>query len=263
MDPRSPYITSAEDAERFAAARMREMGFADATVTAAGPDGGLDVVARSAVAQVKWMHAKVGRPDLQRLYGARGSNQYKDMPFFAELLSESPYTPQAVAYANEHGIGLFAYTSDRRLFPQNQHANDFAVRVDRVRAARRKKAARMAVVRQGVWSFLLLCSFCGVLITAIDGNPAVGGWLTATILCALGLALAWFYRPGVKQEGRRLGAWPRNKSRKMMSRQSVRELCSERSGTNRAPGTAHIRRPRRGQRVRILHGRLSAESTTA
>ncbi|WP_054374801.1 restriction endonuclease [Rhodococcus rhodochrous] len=198
MDSRSHYITSADDAEHFAAARMRGMGFGDAKVTASGPDGGLDIVSGGAVAQVKWRHAKVGRPDLQRLYGARGSDHSKYMLFFTELFSEAPYTPQAVDYANEQGIGLFAYTSDLNLFPQNKYAVDFVAGIDRVRAARTKKAARMAVVRQVVWSFLLLCSLCGVLITAIDGDSAVTGWLVATVLSALGLALAWFYQPGVK-----------------------------------------------------------------
>ncbi|NME78966.1 restriction endonuclease [Rhodococcus sp. 105337] len=198
MGSRSGYITCPEDAEHFAAALMRDMGFVDAIVTGAGPDGGLDVVARRAVAQVKWMHARVGRPDLQRLYGARGSDHSKSLLFFTELFSESPYTPQAVDYANAHGIGLFAYTSDRNLFPQNQHAVDFAAGIDLVCAARMKRAVRMAVVRQVVWSILLFCSFCGVLITAVGGDPAVRGWLVATVLCASGVALAWFYRPGVK-----------------------------------------------------------------
>lgn len=198
MDSRPRYITSAENAEHFAAAQMRDMGFDDAKVTGSGPDGGLDVVARRAVAQVKWMHAKVGRPDLQRLYGARGSDHSKDMLFFAELLAESPYTPQAVAYANEHGIGLFAYTSDRNLFPQNRHAKNFAEGIDRVRAARVARAARMAVIRQVVWSILLLGSLCGLLVSVVTVGSAAGVWIALTLLCVLGLALAWFRRPAVE-----------------------------------------------------------------
>ncbi|MEV1133077.1 restriction endonuclease [Rhodococcus coprophilus] len=197
MDSRSRYITSPEDAEHFAAARMREMGFPDARVTRRGADGGIDVVARRAVAQVKWMHSKVGRPDLQRLYGARGTEHSIAMLFFAELISPSPYTPHAVEYANEHEIGLFAYTTDGTLFPQNRHARDFAAGIDRVRAARAAKQARLKAAHTLVWAALLICSICGLLVSALVDMSAIRLWIVFTVLSLLGLALARIYRPMV------------------------------------------------------------------
>ncbi|MCZ1073305.1 restriction endonuclease [Rhodococcus sp. A5(2022)] len=197
MDSRSRYITSSEDAEHFAAARMREMGFPDARVTGLGADGGIDVVARRAVAQVKWMHQKVTRPDLQRLYGARGAEHLKDMLFFAELISPSPYTAHAVEYANEHGIGLFAYTTDGNLFPQNQHARDFTAGIERVRTARAAKQARLMAIHSLVWAALLIGSICGMLVSAVVDMSAIKLWIVFLVLSLLGLALSRIYRPMV------------------------------------------------------------------
>lgn len=198
MDSRSRYITTPEDAEQFAASQMRDMGFPDARVTGSGVDGGIDVVARRAVAQVKWMHSKVGRPDLQRLYGARGAEHSKDMLFFAELISPSPYTQEAAEYADKHGIGLFAYTSDGNLFPLNQHAKDFAAGIEQVRAARAARAAFMVTVRTVVWSSLLVVSICGLFISALTVPSAAAVWLAFVALSAVGLVLSRVYRPGVK-----------------------------------------------------------------
>lgn len=198
MDSRSRYITTPEDAEQFAAAQMRDMGFPDARVTGLGADGGMDVVARRAVAQVKWMHSKVGRPDLQRLYGARGAEHSKDMLFFAELISPSSYTQEAVEYGDKHGIGLFAYTSDGNLFPLNQHAKDFAAGIDQVRAARVARAAFMVTVRTVVWSILLIGSICGLFVSALTVPSAAKVWLAFAVLSAVGLVLSRVYRPGVK-----------------------------------------------------------------
>ncbi|WP_072815493.1 restriction endonuclease [Rhodococcus zopfii] len=105
MEPEIEFITSAEQAENNAAKRMREMGFSDAGVTAGGPDGGIDVQAWNAVAQVKWKSAQTGRPELQNLYGARGVDHSKQMLFF----TASGYTREAVEYADSTGMALFAY----------------------------------------------------------------------------------------------------------------------------------------------------------
>src|SRR5690606_34906785 len=84
-----------EAAEHNAAAHMRALGYEDARATKRGADGGIDVMASGAVAQVK-MHMKpVGAPDLQRLYGARGVHHHRKMLFY----SLSGYSDKAVAYA--------------------------------------------------------------------------------------------------------------------------------------------------------------------
>ncbi|MFF0284095.1 restriction endonuclease [Rhodococcus aetherivorans] len=104
-------IRSASDAERNAARIMRAIGFPDAHVTNAGPDGGIDVASHRAVAQVKWYgNAKVGRPDLQRLYGARGKRIDLRLFFF----SSSGYSADAVAWANEHEVALFTFDDTGR-----------------------------------------------------------------------------------------------------------------------------------------------------
>lgn len=103
MEPE--FINSAEKAEHNAAKRMREMGISDAEVTSRGPDGGIDVKAWNAVAQVKWKSAQTGRPELQKLYGARGVDHSKQMLFF----TATGYTRGAVEYADSTGMALFRY----------------------------------------------------------------------------------------------------------------------------------------------------------
>lgn len=112
-------IATPYDAEVNAATQMRAMGFPDATVTAAGADGGIDVHAANAVAQVKLHGKPTGRPDLQRLYGARGGNHAKAMLFF----TLAGYTAAAVEYADQVEMALFTYALDGTVSASNRHAN--------------------------------------------------------------------------------------------------------------------------------------------
>ncbi|MBF6359844.1 restriction endonuclease [Nocardia farcinica] len=89
------YIATPYEAEENAAVQMRSLGFSDARVTASGADGGIDVRASGADAQVKWRAGQVGRPELQRLFGARGKRFELQLFFFAA----SPYSTHAVSYA--------------------------------------------------------------------------------------------------------------------------------------------------------------------
>ncbi|QXF84298.1 restriction endonuclease (plasmid) [Rhodococcus pyridinivorans] len=188
---------SSEDAEFFAAARMRDMGFSDARVTGRGADGGIDVVSRRAIAQVKWKHSEVTRPDLQRLYGARGADHSKYMLFFAEL-SDMPYTQPAIEYANKHRIGLFAYTTDRTLFPLNQHARDFWAGIDEVQAARAAKQvdkARSMTILWGAFGVLLVGSLVAAIVAVFAAPSAVDGWLALSALGGVGMVASWDNRP--------------------------------------------------------------------
>ncbi|MGW5074067.1 restriction endonuclease [Rhodococcus sp. NPDC004095] len=98
-------IVTPADAELFAAQHMRGLGYTDAEAKPGGPDGGVDVRSSRAIAQVK-LHAKpCGRPDLQRLYGARGDDHGKEMVFY----SHSGYSAAAVDYANTVGMTLFQF----------------------------------------------------------------------------------------------------------------------------------------------------------
>ncbi|MBM4569168.1 hypothetical protein GS489_01275 [Rhodococcus hoagii] len=112
------YIRTPQEAEANAALRMRELGFSDALVTVGGADGGIDVRASGALAQVKWRGGMVGRPELQNLFGARGNDFSKSLLFFAA----SDYSQHAVEYADSMSIALFVYNPDGTLVARNRHA---------------------------------------------------------------------------------------------------------------------------------------------
>jgi hypothetical protein len=109
-------IFSWQQAEELAAAHMRSLGFLDATRTRDGADGGLDVVAENAVAQVKHHQAKTGAPDVQRLRGA--GHKFSNLLFY----SSAGYTPAAVAAADELGVALFTYTTANQVSAINGNA---------------------------------------------------------------------------------------------------------------------------------------------
>lgn len=89
-----------EAAEALAAAVLRQQGFPDASVTAGGADGGVDVRGRGVVAQVKYENRPVGRPVLQQLVGAAVGAR-------TACFSRSGYTQHAHEYAKQAGIALF------------------------------------------------------------------------------------------------------------------------------------------------------------
>ncbi|MBB0998291.1 restriction endonuclease [Dietzia maris] len=98
------YITDPHKAEKNATQLMRQWGFADAVAGTGGADGGVDVRSKRALAQVKWKGGVVGRPDVQRLVGARGTGS-EALIFF----SASGYSAQAIEYADQVGVALFTY----------------------------------------------------------------------------------------------------------------------------------------------------------
>ncbi|MCX2966282.1 restriction endonuclease [Gordonia aquimaris] len=115
---KSNYLTP-EDAEYLAAGIMqKKLGFRDAKVTELSGDGGVDVVSKHAVAQVKHWNSQIGRPELQQLYGARGADRKKKLLFF----SSGGYSPLAVEYANEHDIALYRFGDDSTWWPMNKAA---------------------------------------------------------------------------------------------------------------------------------------------
>ncbi|MGW0324780.1 restriction endonuclease [Nocardia sp. NPDC003183] len=118
------YIVTAHEAEENAAVQMCSLGFSDARVTASGADGGIDVRASGAIAQVKWRAGQVGRPELQRLFGARGKRFELQLFFFAA----SPYSAHAVSYANEVDMALYMYDPTGRITAVNPVARRIAAR---------------------------------------------------------------------------------------------------------------------------------------
>ena len=102
---RTRCTTSPHAAELNAAEVLKSFGFTDAKATTGGADGGIDVRASRALAQVKWRGGVAGRPALQQLVGAAAGETGKALFFF----SASGYSQQAVQYADQHDIGLFTY----------------------------------------------------------------------------------------------------------------------------------------------------------
>lgn len=129
-------VSDAEDAELLASRYMRRLGLSDAQVTPRGADGGIDVRASHALAQVKFRANVTSRPDLQRLFGARGHATHLDLYFF----SQTGYSSQALNYADDMGMLLFEYDVTGEVRPVNAPARQ-AVR----RALERERAAQNAV----------------------------------------------------------------------------------------------------------------------
>lgn len=101
---------------------MRHWGYEDARAQPGGSDGGVDVRSRRALGQVKYQAAAVGRPELQRLFGARGRALDKDLLFF----TGSSYAATAIGYAAENGIALFVYGLDGSMTAVNAPARRIA-----------------------------------------------------------------------------------------------------------------------------------------
>lgn len=111
-------VTTWREAEILAAQHMRGIGFTDASVTGGGTDGGIDVVATGAIAQVKFHAMPVGAPDVQRLRGA--AHAYANALFY----SAAGYTPAAKTYAEHAGVALFSIGPWSRISADNQAADD-------------------------------------------------------------------------------------------------------------------------------------------
>lgn len=98
------YISTPQAAELNARDLMMSWGYSDAVATTGGADGGIDVRSSRALAQVKWKGGVTGRPDVQKLVGARATGS-QQLFFF----SAAGYSKQAVDYADEVGVALFIY----------------------------------------------------------------------------------------------------------------------------------------------------------
>lgn len=118
------YITNPHAAELNAQDKLRSWGFADAVATTGGADGGIDVRSSRALAQVKWKGGVTGRPDIQNLYGARGTG-LQQLFFF----SASGYSDQAIEYANQVNILLMTYDPVGAVEGVNQPAKQFLATV--------------------------------------------------------------------------------------------------------------------------------------
>ena len=176
------FIASPQDAEEFAAVHMRGLGYDDAVRTPTGPDGGVDVRSSRALAQVKQTATQVGRPDVQRLVGARGREHHLDLVFYSAV----GYSRSAIEYGDDMEVALFVYDVTGEVTAANVRAN-IMVQAAAVNSAAEEKTAREkaesdARARRGcAW-------FAGV-------------WLA---IFSVGWVVVWF-AAGVTGRG---GAWP-------------------------------------------------------
>lgn len=116
-------ISTPHEAELNAERHMRMWGYFDAVATTGGADGGIDVRSNRALAQVKFRGSRAGRPDVQRLVGAAAGDSTKVLLFF----DYRGYSPQAVQYANQMGVGLYVYDTSGVVKPVNQSARQIMV----------------------------------------------------------------------------------------------------------------------------------------
>lgn len=116
-------VGSWQEAEALAAWHMKKLGFDDAQLTAAGADGGLDVVAKSAVAQVKhYTGSPTGAPAVQQL---RGAGIGVDWALFYAL---SGYTRAALDFAESANVALFKYDTEGTVEPVSAAAKHLTER---------------------------------------------------------------------------------------------------------------------------------------
>lgn len=151
------YIRTPHEAELNAALVMKSWGFSDATATTGGADGGIDVRSKAALAQVKWKNGAAGRPDLQRLYGARGNDTHKQLFFFVS----SDYTKQAIEYADAADVKLFIFDPLGAMKPANKRAESFLRELADIKVPARPPLLRMR------WFRLLLVATSILVAVAV------------------------------------------------------------------------------------------------
>lgn len=202
-------------AERNAAQWMRGNGFSDARQQSGNHDGGVDVRAGKALAQVKHHAHPVGRPALQALVGARMLGT-QDLLFF----SLSGYTQGAIQYAGDMSIALFTYDAySGAVRPLNRVARNLAAA--RIQTAPASRPAihtpanvhdvsdneddpnsRRSTTRQGagclsVWRLLLALYLIAAVLNWIRmGDMSMSQWALAALalLGAFLLIRSWHRR---------------------------------------------------------------------
>ncbi|BBJ39947.1 hypothetical protein SSPO_026650 [Streptomyces antimycoticus] len=101
---------------------MRSLGFADSRVTGAGADGGIDVIAQDAVAQVKHYSQPIGVGPVRELRGVADAHQH--LLFYAS----GGYTAAARQFADERGVALYSLAELGHITPLNEAATRLSAR---------------------------------------------------------------------------------------------------------------------------------------
>ena len=106
----------ADDFEEVCAEWMRKTGYPNAKRTPKGPDGGIDVIAKDAVAQAKmYSNKKVTAEEVRALIGSKVQMKKNKALFF----TYGPgYTEESVKLAEQTKVLLYQLDVDRRTFRQ-------------------------------------------------------------------------------------------------------------------------------------------------
>ena len=113
-----------QQAEQLAWRWMRYLGHSDAELTGRGVDGGIDVVAAGAVAQVKATVRPTGRPVVQQAYGAAAGRA-------CAVFARGGFTDLARRWADEQGVALFRFDQEGNVSPVNGLASRWIDGADR------------------------------------------------------------------------------------------------------------------------------------
>ena len=105
-----PRGTDARGAEEIVAQWMRHLGALDAQVTQYTGDGGVDVVSRRCIAQVKHYAGAVGVAAIRELAGVATADRHQRRPLF---FTKTGYAAGAVTFADNVGVALFVYDVER------------------------------------------------------------------------------------------------------------------------------------------------------
>jgi len=98
---------------------MVYLGYRDSRLCRKGPDGGVDVSASDAVAQVKAGDTPTGRPIVQQLYGIADQQGKK-----AVLFTVAGPTEEATAWADQGHVAIFQLDLAGRVRALNSHAQE-------------------------------------------------------------------------------------------------------------------------------------------
>lgn len=115
--PQPRLIKTPRDAGRYARDVLAALGFAATVVTPEGREGGIDVLGRDVVAQVKLEGVKTDAPKLQAFSGI-ASHERKNAAFF----SLAGYTKAARDWAEHVGMALFEYDYTGGVQPRSPYA---------------------------------------------------------------------------------------------------------------------------------------------
>lgn len=118
MNAPRPKIANARQAERAVVHWMHDLGYVDAVAAEDGAPDGVDVVAYSGLAQVRFGDAPVRRSELLKLEAAREGRS--EVALFA--VTSSKFEMPALTYADAKNILLFQLMPDGSLEPRSASA---------------------------------------------------------------------------------------------------------------------------------------------